>query len=312
MLPNKNIINLIGPTATGKSQLACEIAKKYHLPILNVDSLLLYNELTIGVAKPSIEQRSEVPHYLIDVTSIAHPFTAADYVEMALPLIESLWDQHQTIMLVGGSGFYLKALLEGMFESKTTPPDILQKSQSIFEKEGIDYFINILQNHDIKSFQSLHVNDHYRIRRAVEHFWTTGIPFSKEKELMPLREPQWKKLGWNLTNLYLDFPKFEHGKIIEQRTKGMLENGLIDEVKNLLRTFSGKEKPLQSIGYKECQEFLNTNSTIPDIKTLQERIIISTRQLAKSQRTWFAKIEKIHLPPDDIKRWKIINDLFIS
>jgi tRNA dimethylallyltransferase len=301
----KRILLIIGPTATGKTALSLKLAQHFNIPILNADSLLFYKELNIGVAKPSKEELSLAPHYLIDIASITKPLNAMDFRSLALKCLSEIWenDPLTPVILCGGSGFYLKALLYGMYESKTPSTEILKQSQELYEKEGIAPFIRILEIQDSNTMRRLHPNDHYRIRRAVEHWWTTGTTLSsahlKQDEKNKLH-PFWMEQGWELLPLYTDVPKIHHQKLIEARTQVMIDQGLINEVENLLTQFCGKEKPLQSIGYKEVQDFLQ--GRISSIDSLKEEIIISTRQLAKSQRTWFAGMEKVCL--DYPIRWE--------
>lgn len=283
------VIVISGPTASGKTDLAVELALKFGGEVVNFDSLLLYREITIGTAKPTEEERRSVPHHLIDVRSIKDPMNAADYAREAFPVVEKLLSENKIVFLAGGSGFYLQALLKGMYDSPTTPSEITKKSDELYEKEGIQPFLELLKTNDLKSFDRYHENDHYRIRRAVEHWWTTGSPLSlarKEKDAANEVLDRPTIHNWDVLHIYLDLPKEEHLKIIERRTDRMLSGGLIEEVQNLLsQGFTGLEKPLQSIGYKETLDYIQ--GTFKSLAECRERIIISTRQLAKSQRTWF-------------------------
>lgn len=294
------VIIISGPTATGKTDLAIELARTLGGEVVNFDSLLLYKEITIGTAKPTKQEQGEIHHHMIDVASISHPLNAADYAKMALPIIEKLHQQKKLVYLVGGSGFYLQALLKGMYDSPTTPAEILEKSDKLYRTEGIGPFLQILKKEDIPTFNRYHENDHYRIRRAVEHFWTTGIPLSAERARKDQENGQRDHSnihGWDVLHLHLDMPKEEHLEIIKKRTERMLGGGLIQEVQSLLaQGFTGLEKPLQSIGYKEVLE-LHFGVLKNETECL-ERIIISTRQLAKSQRTWFNRIsDKLSFHP---------------
>lgn len=297
---NKNIVCVIsGPTASGKTGTSLDIARRVdNVEIVNFDSLLFYKELNIGTAKPDRHERSTCPHHLIDIRSAKTPINAADYAKIALEVIENLHSRNKIVALVGGSGFYLQALLYGMFDSPTVDPSVRESSNSLYASEGIAPFAEILRDNDIESFNNYHINDHYRIRRAVEHFWMSGTMFSRERgKMMAKREENSNinRLNWNLFHAYLDLPKEEHLEVIQNRTQKMLEEGLIEEVENLLKAgFAGDEKPLQSIGYKETLQFLNGQL---DRGELEERINISTRQLAKAQRTWFKKIEKNEYNP---------------
>lgn len=291
-MKNKIII-ISGPTASGKTSTAIELAKLYGGEIVNFDSLLLYQELNIGSAKPTLEEMQGITHHMVGITSINTPMNAASYMDQAMPIIHELHDKNKLVYLVGGSGFYLQALLYGMFKSGTTPKEIMERSDDLYQKEGITPFIKELEKNDTKSFKLYHENDHYRIRRAVEHFWYNGSPFSESRDnMMDSREDNSniKKFNWDVHHIYLDLPKDEHFEIIQKRTQNMLDCGLIDEVKAILENgFSNQLKPLQSIGYKETLDFLEGRLTESE---MIERINISTRQLAKSQRTWFKKIYK--------------------
>jgi tRNA dimethylallyltransferase len=285
------VVVISGPTASGKTDLAVELALQYKGEVVNFDSLLLYKEINIGTAKPNIEDQKNVPHHMIDVRSISNPMNAADYAREAFPVVENLLQNNKIVFLVGGSGFYLQALLKGMYDSPTTPHDVIKKSDELYANEGISPFLELLKLHDQKSFERYHENDHYRIRRAVEHWWTTGEPLSLARESKDVANESLEGptiYPWEVLHLFLDLPKDEHLRIIESRTDKMLKNGLIEEVNSLLeRGFTGQEKPLQSIGYKETLDYIQ--GTFKTIEECRERIVISTRQLAKSQRTWFKR-----------------------
>ncbi len=282
------VIIVSGPTASGKTNLSIELAKKFNGEIVNFDSLLFYHEINIGTAKPSDKELSAVPHHLINIRSIKDPLNASDFISYAHPQIQDILSRNKIAFLVGGSGFYLQALLKGMYDSPTTPLKVMTKSKDLYNSQGIQPFLEILRNHDPESALKYHPNDHYRIMRAVEHWWTHGTPFSMLKELKEksLNLQNGNIHGWNMIHLYLNIPKYEHLKIIEKRSKEMVSSGLVSEVKDLIeRGFSTNLKPLQSIGYKESIDYIN--GVTKSLDELVEKIIISTRQLAKAQRTWF-------------------------
>ena len=283
------VIVISGPTASGKTDLSVELARQFGGEIVNFDSLLFYKEINIGTAKPTPLEMGTVPHHMINIRSISGPMNAADFAKEAFPIIDKLLNDGKNVFLVGGSGFYLQALLKGMYDSPTTPSNILIRSDQLYKAEGIGPFRDILLNNDPISYERYHFNDHYRIRRAVEHFWTTGSPLSSAREMKDLSNTTLNHPtihNWDLLHIYLDIPKAEHAHIIKTRTERMLQSGLIEEVQGLLRNgFSGLEKPLQSIGYKEALNYIS--GEYKNLSECQEQIIISTRQLAKSQRTWF-------------------------
>lgn len=309
------VVIVSGPTASGKTDTAIGLARTFGGEVVNFDSLLLYKEITIGTAKPTPEERKDIPHHMIDVTSIASPMNASDYMRMAYPVVEKLLQEKKIVYLVGGSGFYLQALLKGMYDSPTTPTDVLKRSELMYQNEGIAPFLEILKQHDPGSFARYHENDHYRVRRAVEHWWANGTAFFEERQKKNEGNttlPGASVHGWEMYHAYLNLPKEEHLRIIEKRTDRMLEQGLIEEVKGLLdQGFTGLEKPLQSIGYKEALNFIFGVYKSKD--ECRERIIISTRQLAKSQRTWFnrdqTKVE--YHPMKELNSLKINMESFL-
>lgn len=286
------VVVISGPTATGKTDISIELARQFGGEIVNFDSLVLYKEITIGTAKPTPEEQGEIPHHMVGMASISNPLNAADYAKLALPLINKLLSEKKLVYLVGGSGFYLQALVKGMYDSPTTAKEITERSDKLYEESGIAPFLEILKKEDPISFERYHENDHYRVRRAVEHFWNNGTPLSSERARKDQQNEAREESnihGWDLLHLHLDIPREEHFEIIKKRTDRMLATGLIEEVEGLLKDgFSGEEKPLQSIGYKEVLEL--RSGELADLEACRERINISTRQLAKSQRTWFNRV----------------------
>ena len=291
---NKNkIIIISGPTASGKTKTSVNLATKLGGEIINFDSLVFYKELTIGTAKPTQKEMNDIPHHLVGTHSIYSPLNAADFIKEAVPIINRIHERNKTVFLVGGSGFYLQALLHGMYDSPTTSEKILNQSETLYLKQGITPFLKILKDEDLESFERYHENDHYRIRRAVEHFWQTGQRFSTSRKKMQtdMNLTPIEKYEWDLFHLYLDIDKEEHFKIIQKRSQTMLKNGLIEEVRAILsKGADGSEKPLNSIGYKETISYIRGD--FPSIEAYLERLNINTRRLAKSQRTWFKKVEK--------------------
>lgn len=294
---NKLII-LTGPTASGKTKTSINIAKKIQddlglkAAIVNFDSLLFYKEISIGTAKPTLEERSGIEHHMIDIESIKSPMNAAQFIKIGEKIILDLMKENKIVILVGGSAFYLRALLKGMYESPTPSLEIKDRLESWYKNEGITPFIEHLKKNDPQSLINLHENDHYRLMRAVEHFETTGTKISdQKKELDELNPYDFSSINhpWTILHLYLDLPKDKHFEIITKRTKEMFAQGLMKEIDELEKAgFSLSEKPLASIGYKEAIEF--KNGLFENAEQCIERISISTRQLAKSQRTFFNKI----------------------
>jgi tRNA dimethylallyltransferase len=293
------ILIISGPTATGKSALAIKIALKARelfnrdAEIINFDSLLFYKELNIGTAKPSAQELELIPHHMINIASIKEPLNAADFSEKAFVLVQNLQKRNKIPILVGGSGFYLRALIKGMIQAPHKDPLKEAQARSLYEQKGIEPILEYLKVNDPDSLLSLHINDHYRLMRAYEYHLQTGLPLSKQKDLIEEKKPYDFSLhqfaGSTLYHVYLNVPPQEHWAIIEKRTKEMHQNGLLDEVRSLVNHgFSKQHKPLESIGYKESLQYLQ--GLYKDDASYLEAINISTRQLAKSQRTFFQKI----------------------
>lgn len=300
------LIVISGPTASGKTSTSIKLAsyieknENRRVAIINFDSLLFYREISIGTAKPTIEEREGIEHYLIDIISINSPLNASDFIKMAKDKIELLMSENKIVILVGGSAFYLRALLKGMYDSASPNQELKDELEKIYQNTGIEYFINFLKVNDPDVLTYLHSNDHYRLIRAVTHFKSTGTKISEQKKQLDLKDPyDFTKIEhpWRLVNFYLDISKEEHQRIILARTKKMFKDGLKDEIESLLKNGFEKDlKPLQSIGYKETIELIE--GRFKSESECIERIAISTRQLAKSQRTFFKKITpKIHINP---------------
>jgi tRNA dimethylallyltransferase len=295
------VITITGATATGKTALSLKLHQylkenKQNSEIINFDSLVFYKELSIGTAKPSQEEMLRCPHHMINICSIDNPLNASDYIKMVTPIIERLHRDNIIPILVGGSGFYLRALVKGMYESTSAPQNVLDKIKQLIEQGGEARVREELENVDSESWENIHENDIYRTHRALEHFYTHGTKFSLLKEIndanLPYDFTMPKNKNWDIHNYYLELDKLKHWDIIKERTVSMIKNGLIEEVTNILKGgHSSQLSPLQSIGYKETIAFLDPdNLEINNIDELIERIYIATRRLAKSQKTFFKKI----------------------
>ena len=296
-MTNKLIV-VAGPTASGKTKTSIEIAKviqnelKLEAAIVNFDSLLFYKELSIGTAKPTMEERQGIEHHMIDIESIKTPMNASQFIKKGEEVIRELFTKNKIVILVGGSAFYLRALLKGMYDSQTTSTELKEKYRTLYKEEGIGFFLEHLKINDPQSLINYHANDHYRLTRAVEHFEATGTKISdQKKELDSLNPYDFSTIihPWDVLTIYLDLPRDEHFNIIVKRTEEMFEAGFIEEVETLEKDgFTLGERPLVSIGYKEILEF--KQGLFANQKDCIERIAISTRQLAKSQRTFFNRI----------------------
>tara|TARA_Y100001968_G_scaffold288936_1_gene291578 strand:- start:93 stop:992 length:900 start_codon:yes stop_codon:yes gene_type:complete len=272
MQPDKPlVIALMGPTASGKTELAIDIAKKVNTHIHNVDSRQIYVDMDIGTAKPTREQQQQIPHFLIDLCLPSQPINLHEFQVIATTSIDNELKKRKIILLVGGSGLYLKSLIGGLNPPTVSPQKFLRNQLAKIKK--IERY-NLLKSCDPISAEKIHPEDSIRIIRALEVFYATGKMFSQQKHLTP---PPWRvlELGLNPGNL---IPR------IQDRTKKMYKNGLIEETENLINKYGNDLKLLKTIGYGEARSIINGKINLEEALAIT---IKRTCQLAKRQRTWF-------------------------
>jgi tRNA dimethylallyltransferase len=285
-LGEQPLLVIAGPTASGKSTLAVELAETLGRPaeIICADSITVYRGFEIGAAKPSAEDRARVPHHLVDICDPAQDFTAGDFSREAQALIKGMHARGAVPIVVGGTGFYLRALLWEMASedaaAEARSAEVKRGLEERARREGFDHLYRDLVERDPQSVATVHENDHYRIVRALQAMELYGKPWSqlnREARESPPRYPGFRYFT-------LDVPKETLRERIRARTDAMLRAGLVAEVRGLLaQGVSPGAKPLRSVGYKETVEALASG----DLAGLAEKIIVATRQLAKSQLTWF-------------------------
>ena len=272
MQPTKPlVIALMGPTASGKTELAIDIAEKINTSIHNVDSRQIYIHMDIGTAKPSIEQQQKVPHFLIDLCLPSKPINLHEFQLLGRSSMEKELKKRKLILVVGGSGLYLQALIGGL-NPPAVPPQKFLRNQ-LYKIETKERH-NLLKSCDPISAEKIHPEDAIRTIRALEVFYATGKRFSEEKTLTSL---PWRvlELGLNPINL---------NKRIQQRTKNMYQNGLIEETEHLIMKYGNDLQLLKTIGYGEARSIINGNINYEEAL---EITIKRTCQLAKRQKTWF-------------------------
>ncbi len=282
------VIFVVGPTACGKSQVALELAEHFNGGILNCDSLQVYKRLDIGTAKPTPTEQKKVPHYLFDVLNPGDVLTAGDFRRMALAELDKALKQ-RPVFAVGGSGFYIQALENGMFEVDKPAPEIDQKIRDQLAEKGLESLYAELNQLDPAYAEDLSPNDSYRIVRALIVIHDSGRKMSDlKKQFKPEKFPYpYLKLGLNLDREQL-LPR------VTLRVQKMLESGFLQEVKQLLADGYESWPALYSVGYKECVEHLR--GKLP-LEQLAPQIVEKTMQLAKKQRTWFKRDKDIQWLP---------------
>ena len=276
MAENKILICIGGPTASGKTALAIQLAEKYHTEILSVDSRQFYREMNIGTAKPTQEEQDRVPHHFIDHISIHDPYDIGLFEKESMILLEDRFKHHDILIAVGGSGLYFKAMLEGIDTFPPVSPEILVQLQKEYLEKGIDHLKGQLQEVDPNYFQIVDQHNPVRLIRAISIFRETGLPFSS------FRTGKKVKRFFESHCFYLSPPRAILYERINDRVDKMVQDGLIDEVRSLQEF---KElKALQTVGYTELFKYFSNEY---EIKEAILNIKQHTRQYAKRQLTWF-------------------------
>ncbi|ABW29475.1 tRNA (adenosine(37)-N6)-dimethylallyltransferase MiaA [Acaryochloris marina] len=275
------LIVICGPTATGKSSLALALARRLGAPILSADSRQVYRGFDIGTAKPSVTDQEDVPHYLIDICDPTETLTVADYQEQAQALIAQFHTEGQTPILVGGTGLYIRAIVEGL-KIPRVPPQLELRSQ--LQSQGQVQIYQWLQQVDPPAAQKIHAHDQVRTLRALEVFYTTGIPLSAQQGKNPPSYPI-LQIGLDISDLD------QHTDIIQQRTAAMVEQGWLTEVQKLIDHYGVELPLLATLGYQEMKAYLHQQITLEEATA---QTILHTRQFAKRQRTWFRANSGIH------------------
>ena len=272
MQPNKPlVIAILGPTASGKTELAIEIAKKINSNIHNIDSRQIYIDMNIGTAKPTAAQQKQVKHFLIDICLPSKPINLHDFQSIAKTSMETELKKQGLTLVVGGSGLYLQALIGGL-NLPAVPPQMFLRDQ--LDKIDKTERYKLLKCCDPLAAERIHPEDSIRTVRALEVFYSTGTMFSKQKKMSP---SPWRilELGLNPSNLI---------KRIQSRTIEMYKKGLVEETKSLINKYGNDLKLLKTIGYGEARSIIEGKVNHEEAI---EITIKRTCQLAKRQKTWF-------------------------
>ncbi len=295
---NPVLIAIVGATATGKSNLALELAKRLNGPILSADSRQVYQEFDIGTAKPSQIDRQCISHYLIDVCPPTEILTVAEYQPLAQSLIAQFQGQNQIPILVGGTGLYVQSVVQGL-KIPRVPPQVELRSQleNIPQLERHQW----LRQVDPDAATKIHSNDAVRTLRALEVYYATGVPLSQQQGSNP---PSYSilQLGLEIADQTIQT------QLIRKRTQQMIELGWLDEVTHLMRTYGPALPLLKTLGYAELMAYLSGAESLAETIEL---IVTHTRQFAKRQRTWFRADATIHwldaTDPDLFpKAWELV------
>lgn len=278
------LLIICGATASGKTSLAIDCAKKLNTEVISADSQLVYKGLNIGTAKPTLAEMSGITHHLIDVVGAKENFSVSDYEQAALPIIDRLLSDGKTPILCGGTGFYINSVLYDLsYGNAQADENIRRKYEQIAAELGKECLFEQLKKVDAKSAEVLHVNDVKRVIRALEIYELTGKKKSEQKDE--------KKARYEYVAVAIDYPREELYKRIDCRVDIMFNSGLVEEVKRLLA--SGVDENcqcLKAIGYKEVVEGLKNGLSESTMRDIIKR---NTRHYAKRQLTFFKKLDNI-------------------
>lgn len=280
-----NVIALIGPTASGKSDLAIELALALDSEIISADSRLVYEDFNIGTAKPTFEELAKVKHHCVDIVSPLDDFSVSNYMDFAKKGMKDLFSDNKVPVVAGGTGFYVKSLLGELDIPKVEPNvEFRQKMQDIIKQYGKEYLHNILREKDEITAKKLHYNDSFRVIRALEVIDSLGIPMSSAQKK--------KNNDFNVIYIFLDAKDraFLYDRI-NRRVDIMIELGLVEEVKNLILKYGKTISLLKTLGYKEVSEYLDGVYSFDEMKELIKK---NTRNFAKRQLTWFRAVQNTH------------------
>ena len=282
-------IFLMGPTASGKTALAVEIAQQLNGEIISVDSALVFKGMDIGTAKPTLEERGGIPHHLIDILDPSESFSTGQFRNQALALMADISARGKLPILVGGTMLYFNALTQGLAELPPANSDIRARLERELERDGKFALHQRLEKIDPQAANRIHPNDPQRVQRALEIFELTGKPMS-----IFFADTQ-KDLPYSFQKFVIAPPdrKILHD-IIAQRFHKMLENGLLVEVEKLVLRgdLNDKMPAIRAVGYREAWAYFQGEY---DLETMSEKAIIATRQLAKRQFTWLRREMDAHL-----------------
>lgn len=279
-----NCIIVAGPTASGKTKVSIELAKKLDGEVVNADSMQVYKDLNIGTAKATPDEIGNIKHHMLDVVDKFDDFTVSDYREMALPIIKDIISRGKTPIIVGGTGFYINSLLFEMDYGNTNKNDEVRiKYENLAKEYGNEYVFDILKKADIESANKLHANDLKRVIRALEIYETTGMKKSAMQNTM-----QTFNTGLNPLIICLNMDRTKLYDRINQRVDIMVKDGLLQEVTDLVNLgLNESHQSMTGIGYKEILSYIRGDISLDESIELIKK---NTRNYAKRQITWFKKV----------------------
>ena len=276
------IVVICGPTASGKTGLAVELAQRFDAEVINADSMQVFRGFDIGTAKPDTEERQGIPHHLIDIADPTEPFDAARFTAVADAAAEEIAARGKRVLVAGGTGLYIRALLHGLQAGPPPDPVLRESLNRRAEIEGPAVLHQELTAVDPEAAARLHPNDRVRVVRALEVAISSGVTLSEWQQRHGFKEDRYRFLL-----LAIEHPRETLGRIIDDRVERMMAAGFLEEVKQLLAaSVPSDAKPMQALGYKRLVAHLLGEISLSEAV---EQIKTDTRRFAKRQMTWFRK-----------------------
>ena len=285
---NTKIICIAGPTASGKTALAVALAKELDAEVVSCDSMQIYRGMDIGTAKPTKEEMQGIPHHMLDVADPGEDFSVSRYCEMASPIVDDILARGKHVIVAGGTGLYMDALIRGNSFAPCPSTGMREKLEKQADEEGMQAMLDLLTSIDPQAAAKLHLADRKRILRALEVYYETGDTITAHNLKTQAIPPKYQAIWFGLE----DQERSALYKRIDQRVLEMMDLGLLDEIKRLLsQGISEKSTAMQAIGYKE---FLNALAGRCSMEEAIAQVQQSSRHYAKRQLTWFRRNSAIH------------------
>jgi tRNA dimethylallyltransferase len=275
------LVVILGPTASGKTALSLSLAEKFQGEIVNCDSVAMYRDFDIGTAKPSLAERGQAPHHLFDFVDPMQDVTAGEYARRARGVLAEIKSRGHLPIVVGGTGLYLRAMLEGLFAGPQRSQELRERLRERAQRRGLPYLHRILSRLDRATAEKIHPNDTPKLIRAIE------VCLASRQKVSELWQQGRDPLqGFRIFRLGLDPDRTALYARINQRAERMLKGGLIEETKKLIEKYGSRARPLGSLGYKQAAEFLRGELTRDQTRQLIQQ---AHRNYAKRQMTWFRR-----------------------
>lgn len=279
--PEPLLVVILGPTASGKTSLSLSLAERFGGEIVNCDSVAMYREFDLGTAKPTLSERSRTPHHLVDCLDPTAQFTAGEYARQARGVLDEIKGRESLPIVVGGTGLYLRALLEGLFPGPQRSEELRSRLLALAGSRGSNYLHRLLHRLDSDAAAKIHANDTPKVIRAIE------VCLASRRKMTDMwREGRDPLRGFRLLRIGLDPDRLALYERINRRAEKMFEDGLIEETRHLLQKHGENLWPLRSLGYKQAMQFLRGEVTENQAVQAAQQ---AHRNYAKRQMTWFRR-----------------------